>query len=216
MEWIGNLFEQYGYFVLFFGLFAESMALPFPGELAMAVSGHLSTLGISAIPFIIAFSYIGAIAGTTLTYYLGYKLGTPFFDKYGKYVFMNKDRIAKVSGWFDRYGDKLIFVSYFIPGLRHFTGYVSGILKVRPRTFFIYNFIGGLLWVIVYVSVGVLFGKHIETALHAISRYSTLAIIALAVAAAAFLLLKRHRAGIASRLRANGSRPLERSGETTK
>jgi membrane protein DedA with SNARE-associated domain len=79
MEWMNNLFEQYGYFVLFLGLFAESLALPFPGELAMAISGHLTNLGTFNIPFIIFYSYFGAIVGTTATYYLGYKLGTPFF-----------------------------------------------------------------------------------------------------------------------------------------
>lgn len=77
MEWLGNLFGQYGYFVLFFGLFAESLALPFPGELAMAISGHMNNLGSFSIPLIILCSYLGAIVGTTFTYYLGYKLGTP-------------------------------------------------------------------------------------------------------------------------------------------
>lgn len=50
MEWITHLFEQYGYYVLFLGLFAESLALPFPGELAMAISGHKAALGSFHIP----------------------------------------------------------------------------------------------------------------------------------------------------------------------
>lgn len=201
MEWMNNLFEQYGYFVLFLGLFAESLALPFPGELAMAISGHSTNLGTFNIPFIIFYSYFGAIVGTTATYYLGYKLGTPFFGKYGKFFFMNQKRLAKITKWFDKYGDKLILVSYFIPGLRHFTGYVSGIIKVRLRTFFFYNYLGGFLWVLTYVMIGKVFGQKIEQLLQIISQYSTVAIIVLVIGAGIGFLLKQNKAAIVSWIR---------------
>jgi membrane protein DedA with SNARE-associated domain len=201
MEWMNTLFEQYGYFVLFLGLFAESLALPFPGELAMAISGHLTNLGSFNILFIIFYSYFGAIVGTTVTYYLGYKLGTPFFDKYGKFFFMNQERLAKMTKWFDKYGDKLILVSYFIPGLRHFTGYVSGILKVRLRTFFFYNYMGGFLWVMTYVMIGKVFGQKIEQLLHIISQYTTVAIIVLVIGLVIGFLFKQNKTAIVSWIR---------------
>jgi hypothetical protein len=37
MVWINSLYEHYGFLVLFYGLLVESIALPFPGELAMAI-----------------------------------------------------------------------------------------------------------------------------------------------------------------------------------
>lgn len=193
MEWISQLFEQYGYFVLLAGLFTESLALPFPGELAMAISGHMSALGNMDIFAVILCSYLGAVSGTMVTYYLGYRLGTPFFVKYGKYVLLNEERIAAITKWFDRYGNKLLLVSYFIPGLRHFTGYVSGILRVRPGTFVAYNFTGGLAWVISYVMVGKLFGSKIEQLLHLISRYSMAAIIVVSIGAVAGFFVKRNK-----------------------
>ncbi|UUZ80213.1 DedA family protein [Paenibacillus sp. P26] len=201
MEWISSLFEQYGYYVLFLGLFAESLALPFPGELAMAISGHMSTLGSFHFPLIVLYSYLGAIIGTTVTYYLGYKLGIPFFEKYGRYFFMNQERIAKMMKWFERYGDKLILVSYFVPGPRHFTGYVSGILKVRLRTFFLYNYVGGLVWVLVYAMIGKLFGYRIEQLLHLISRYSAALVIVAAVIIVAVLVFKQKKAAVPNRSR---------------
>ncbi|CAG7633585.1 DedA family protein [Paenibacillus allorhizosphaerae] len=210
MESMSALFEQYGYFVLFIGLFAESLALPFPGELAMAISGHMVNYGSFNIFLVILCSYVGAIVGTTFTYYLGYKLGTPFFDQYGKYFFMNRERRAKVSGWFDKYGDKLILVSYFIPGLRHFTGYVSGILKVKQRTFFFYNYIGGFVWVLVYVSVGKVFGRNIEQLLHLISRYSGIAVAVIAVVLVIGLIVRQNKAALARRFLSRGSKALDR------
>ncbi|CAG7614196.1 hypothetical protein PAESOLCIP111_01685 [Paenibacillus solanacearum] len=210
MESMNALFEQYGYFVLFFGLFAESLALPFPGELAMAISGHMATYGSFHLSVIVLCSYVGAIAGTTLTYYLGYKLGTPFFDRYGKYMFMNRERREKISGWFNKYGDKLILVSYFIPGLRHFTGYVSGMLKVKRSTFFIYNYIGGLAWVMLYVSLGHVFGRNIEQLLHLISRYAGMAAAVAAAALVIGLIVRHNRAAIVRKLWPRGRKALER------
>ncbi|GIP28883.1 alkaline phosphatase [Paenibacillus sp. J23TS9] len=205
MEWMNNLFEQYGYLVLFLGLFSESLALPFPGELAMAISGHMSTLGNFHIPFIIFYSYIGAIIGTTITYFIGYRLGTPFLAQYGKYVLLNQARLAKVTEWFGKYGNKLILVSYFIPGLRHFTGYVSGVLKVPQRTFFALNYIGGLVWVLVYVSIGKIFGPDIEHLLHVASRYFAASMVILAILITVLVLLKKNKERIFSRLRGRSS-----------
>ncbi|UVI32818.1 DedA family protein [Paenibacillus spongiae] len=196
MEWISGLFEQYGYYVLFLGLFAESLALPFPGELAMAVSGHMSTLGNFRLPAIILISYIGAILGTVVTYYLGSKLGASLFERKGKFLFMNRQRLDKMTQWFDRYGTKLILVSYFIPGLRHFTGYTAGILQIRFRTLLLYNSIGGFVWVLGYVSIGHFFGIHIEQLLHQFSRYSLVAFIVIASSAAVILVLKRNKEAV--------------------
>ncbi|MGG1519301.1 DedA family protein [Paenibacillus oryzisoli] len=201
MEWISNLFEQYGYFVLIFGLFAESLALPFPGELAMAIAGHISSFGSLNILIIIFCSYFGAIAGTTVTYYLGYKLGTPFFEKHGRFFFLNQERIVKITKWFNKYGNKLILVSYFIPGLRHFTGYVSGILRVRLGTFLFFNFTGGIVWVLTYVMIGKIFGGQIEQMLHIVSKYAIAAIIVVVVGVVIGFYIKQNKQAIRDWLR---------------
>ncbi|WP_309274079.1 DedA family protein [Paenibacillus sp.] len=199
---MNNLFNQYGYLVLFVGLFSESLAIPFPGELAMAISGHMSSLGNFHIPLIIFYSYVGAIVGTTVTYYIGFKLGIPFLERYGKYVFLNQTRLAKVTSWFGKYGNKLILISYFVPGLRHFTGYVSGVLKVRLRTFIILDFIGGLVWVLAYVMIGKIFGPNIEQLLHVAAKYFTASMLILAAVVVLVVLFKKNKKRISGWIQA--------------
>ncbi|WP_442602340.1 DedA family protein [Paenibacillus sp. KN14-4R] len=201
MEWMSNLFEHYGYLVLILGLFAESIALPFPGELAMAISGHMTTVANMNIILIIVYSYAGAIIGTAITYVIGYKLGKPFFEKYGRFVFLNEERIVKLTQWFDRYGNKLILVSYFIPGLRHFTGYVSGILRVRVSTFFFYNSMGGFVWVMTYVMIGKIFGAQIEQLLHMVTKYSIVAIVVLVAGVVIGMYFKQNKQKIIAWIR---------------
>ncbi|GAA3408779.1 DedA family protein [Paenibacillus hodogayensis] len=193
MEWMNVLFEQYGYVLLFFGLFAESLALPFPGELAMAISGNMAYLGNSNIWLDMLFSFSGAVIGTMLTYWLGRRLGAPFFAKYGKYIFLKRERLDKLSSWFGKYGTKIILVSYFVPGLRHFTGYVSGIMNIRLGTFMLYNTASAVIWVAFYVSVGRLFGPQLEQLLHLASAYSWRAAALLIAGFALMLYIKKLR-----------------------
>lgn len=199
MEWMNALFEQYGYLLLFFGLFAESLALPFPGELAMAIAGHLAYFGNSNYWLDVMYAFLGATIGTTITYALGRKLGTPFIEKYGKYIFLNKQRFAMLADWFGKYGSKLLLISYFIPGFRHFTGYMSGVLRIRFRTFLLFNHFGALMWVIAYVSIGRLFGAQFEKLLHLISVYSRIAVTILVVVLTLVLFFKMRRARLAKK-----------------
>ncbi|MNH98036.1 hypothetical protein D3C73_507490 [compost metagenome] len=118
-------------------------------------------------------------------------MGPPFFKKYGRYLLLTEDRLNKITEWFGKYGNKIILVSYFIPGLRHFTGYVSGILHVRLRTFLLFSNLGAVVWVIMYVMVGHILGVHIERALHAVSKYSLLAVIGAALVIVCIVMIKK-------------------------
>ncbi|MFC4104279.1 DedA family protein [Paenibacillus xanthanilyticus] len=191
MEWMRQLFEQYGDFVLFGGLFLESLAVPFPGELAMAVGGYMSSLGTMSVFHVMLLSYLGAIIGTTLSYALGAKLGAPFFEKYGKYMLMHPKRINKIRSWMERYGSGVVLISHFIPGFRHFTGYVSGITGFRFRTFLLFNHTGAVAWVAGYVWLGRLLGKRMEDVLHVLEKFGFWALCGMAGLLAAFVLIKR-------------------------
>ena len=49
--------------------------------------------------------------------------------------------------WFDKYGYSLLFIGFFIPGVRHFTGYFVGIINLSFRRFAIIIYSGALFWV---------------------------------------------------------------------
>ena len=203
MEWIHRLFEHHGYLVLFLGLFSESLAAPFPGELAMAYSGYLAFLGQFQLVFVILYAFLGAAIGTTATYFIGQKMGIPFFAKYGKFIFLHPGRIEKITVWFEKYGDKILLISYFIPGFRHFTGYVSGIIRIRFRTFLIYNHTGALLWVTTYILIGRLLGQRFESIVPLITKYSLRVGCLIVLGIATFLLVRKYKRQMLAFAKAN-------------
>ncbi|QPQ32654.1 DedA family protein [Lysinibacillus sp. JNUCC 51] len=147
MEWIYELFQQYGYYVVLVGLLLEYIALPFPGEPTLVYAGYLVHTGDLNLLILIILSFIGTSVGMTIQYFLGNKLGMAFVQKYGKYVFLTQRKIDLTKTWFDKYGYFLLFIGFFIPGVRHFTGYFVGIINLSFRRFAIIIYSGALFWV---------------------------------------------------------------------
>ncbi len=127
--------EQYGYLALFAGLALELMALPLSGEALMSYAGYLVYQHRLSWAICLLASVLGAITGITLSYWLGRLLGAAFFDKYGHYVHLGPENMARTKLWMERYGNILLIVSYFIPGVRHLTGYFSGLTGMTFRKF---------------------------------------------------------------------------------
>ncbi|WP_409343552.1 DedA family protein [Paenibacillus sp. MBLB4367] len=190
MEMITHWFEQYGYGVLFFGLLLEYIALPFPGELVMGYSGFLVYNGQMSLILSLALAWLGTSLGMTVTYVIGHKLGYPFFEKYGHRFLLSPRKLEKTSKWFEKYGSKLLFFAFFIPGVRHFTGYLSGVLNIKFRTFALYCYTGALFWVVVFVGGGAMLGTKWELIHDWAAKYAVAIIIALIALAAAWLLYR--------------------------
>ena len=55
-----------------------------------------------------------------------------------------------------------MFLARFVAGLRVFGALVAGISRMRWRTFFFYNALGGTLWATAAVMVGYLLGGSLD------------------------------------------------------
>jgi len=190
MHHIEQLFHEYGYFVLFFGLLLEFIALPFPGETTMAYAGYLSYMGKLNWMILIVVAFLGTTIGMTITYFVGHAVGMPFIRKYGKWVLLSTAKIEKTEKWFGKYGNGLIFIGYFIPGVRHFTGYFAGIIRLPFRKFAIYAYTGALFWVIVFIWLGKFFGPQWNRIFKLVEHNAVYVAIGVLVLILIFLLIK--------------------------
>lgn len=158
MQSIKLLLEQYGYVVLFLSLLLEFIALPLPGQTLMSYCGYLVYREKLVWGVSILISALGTIVGITISYFIGKTLGITFFKKYGCYVHMGPKTLKKVSNWFEVYGNKLLLVSYFIPGVRHVTGYFYGITNISFKKFSVYAYTGAFLWSFIFITLGKILG----------------------------------------------------------
>ena len=185
--------DHFGYIVLFVALMLELIALPLPGELLMVYSGFLVFQGQLNWTLSILFTGIGACAGMTISYWVGNKLGTPFFEKYGRKFHMGRERIEKTSNWYSKYGNKLLFIAYFIPGVRHITGYFSGITRLSFRTYVLFAYSGAFLWTAVFITLGKILGPQWDQFHTLIKKYLLIGVVVAACALAMICIYKKYK-----------------------
>ncbi len=187
LRWIQLLFEEYGYLVLFIGLLLEFIALPFPGETTMAYAGYLSYLGSLHFGWLLITAFLGTTIGMTITYFIGLKAGLPFVNRFGKWIFLSPRKLTKTRKWFGKYGHSLVLIGYFIPGVRHFTGYFSGMNALPFRKFALYAYSGALFWVILFISLGKMFGPQWQVVFHLAEIYSLWIVAGITIIALIFI-----------------------------
>jgi membrane protein DedA with SNARE-associated domain len=153
-----DLFAQYGYWVVFFGVMLENAGLPVPGETILLAAGFASALGMFHLPLVMLIAATGAVIGDNIGYWVGHYYGRSVFEKFGRFVFLTPARLARMDAFFARHGSKTIFVARFITGLRVFAALFAGASRMPWRTFFLYNVSGAVVWAIVIGAIGHIFG----------------------------------------------------------
>jgi membrane protein DedA with SNARE-associated domain/membrane-associated phospholipid phosphatase len=193
---VGNItayVDQFGYLVLFFALLLELLAFPLPGELLMTYSGFLVYQEKLNWALSILMAGVGTSIGMTLSYWIGYKLGAPFFEKYGHRFHMGPERIEKTSRWFNKHGNKVLIIAYFIPGVRHITGYFSGITRLPFRTYALFAYSGAFLWVAIFITLGKILGPQWEQFHTSVKKYLIIASIIAAVILVVLYVYKKYK-----------------------
>lgn len=151
---------DYGSAALFFLLALGVVALPIPDETLMVTAGFLISRGKLPFVFTLLAAYLGAMCGISLSYVIGrYGGGSLLLKKYGHWIGMNEEKIRRTRRWFSRMGMWALFFGYFIPGIRHFTGYLVGTVRIRFNRFALFAFSGGALWASTFLGIGYFLGS---------------------------------------------------------
>ncbi len=178
VNWIESVVTQMGPWGIALLMAIESCNIPLPSEAILPFAGYLVTKGTFSIHTAAFFGAIGCVLGSIPSYYLGYFGGRKFIEKYGKYFLISKHDLEIADKWVDKYGDWSFFICRMLPVVRTFISLPAGILKARKRTFFLFTFIGSLIWSYLLVWVGVKVGQNTEALKHIWHKFDAVIIIA--------------------------------------
>lgn len=141
-----GLILKIGYVGIFILMALESMVTPVASELVMPFAGFLVYEGKLNMILVILAGTLGCVFGSLISYYIGYYGGIPLVLKFGKYLLLNKHDLELTQKFFKKYGEKTIFVSRFIPVVRHLISIPAGIGKMDLKKFVFFTFLGSLGW----------------------------------------------------------------------
>jgi membrane protein DedA with SNARE-associated domain len=188
---LAPLLDHWGYLAVGFLIFVEDFGVPAPGEtvlIAAAVYAGAGRLNIVAVGVV---GFVAAVLGDNIGYAIGRFGGRTLVLRFGRYVRLTEERLARAESFFARHGGKIVIVARFIEGLRQANGIIAGIARMHWLRFVAFNSLGAALWVATWTSVGYLAGNHIQAIYTEVSRY---ALYLLAVAGlAVIVLIIRHR-----------------------
>jgi len=171
MEGIFAWVAEHGYGALYLLLALGVVGLPIPDETLLVFTGYLIGRGTLNPVGAFAAAVAGAWTGISGSYLLGRTLGVGAVHRYGKYVHFTEARLATVHRWFDRIGHWMLFVGYYIAGVRHFTAVVAGMSRVGYPTFIAYAWSGGAVWVATFLTLGYFLGENWRQVAELVHRY---------------------------------------------
>lgn len=204
MDWLPDLetlsawLAQYGSLFLFLLLALGIIAFPVPEETLMLITGILIRKGTLPLVEASLAAWLGSVVGITGSYLIGQLAGIYVITSFGSWIGLTKERIDKAHIWFEKYGKWALFIGYFIPGIRHFTGLSAGAARLDFRQFMLFAYTGALFWVSLFISSGYFFG-HLGLELYekvevAVDEFFIAVVLGCAVAAVvAFYFYKRKK-----------------------
>ncbi len=155
-----NLIEATGYYGVFVLMVMESCLLPVPSEIVMPFAGYLVYVGGLDFLRVVVAGSLGNIAGSIISYCIGFLKGRSFLVKYGKYLLVTREHIEMADKWFERYGEKAVFIGRLLPVVRTVISLPAGITKMNQERFLIWTTIGVFPWCALLVYLGMILGAN--------------------------------------------------------
>jgi membrane protein DedA with SNARE-associated domain len=189
-----HLIDHFGYAGLFIAMTLANIGAPVGSEIvlpaagALVATGHLANLWIA-----IAIAVAAELFGQSIAYAVGRFGGRPFVDRFGKYVRFHHTQLERVDAFFVRYGKFAIFICRFIPVVRGVVGIPAGIGEMPLSAFYIWTFLGSLIFCGGLVLLGNALGSHAHEVVDTIRKYALLILGMAVVALIAFLLVQSRR-----------------------
>jgi len=148
-------------------IFAESGLLIgffLPGDSLLFTTGFLIQTGILSLDIHLAVIviFLAAVAGDSVGYTFGRRLGPRLFSKQDARLF-KQEYIQQAQAFYEKHGGKTIILARFIPIVRTFAPIVAGAGKMEYRRFLSFNLIGGFLWAAGVTYAGYFLGKVFES-----------------------------------------------------
>ena len=160
---LSQVISQYGtwtHLILFLIVFCETglVITPFlPGDSLLFAAGTFAALGALDVRLVIVLLIIAAVLGDTLNYWVGSYIGPRAFR--GNVRFLKQEYLERTHAFYEKHGGKTVILARFIPIIRTFAPFVAGVGAMSYPKFILYNVVGAVLWVVLFVLGGYFFGN---------------------------------------------------------
>jgi membrane protein DedA with SNARE-associated domain len=213
-----SLIGNHGIYAVF-GLMAIDAVLPAASELVMVYAGALAAgaftgqhvdlfgarISSHAWGFVVMAlaGTLGYLVGSIVGWAIGVYGGRPLLEQRGRWLHLSPQKLDRAERWFDRWDDLAVLIGRVTPVVRSFISIPAGIFRMPFWRYTVLTLIGSAIWAFALAGVGYGLGSSYER-FHRDFRFVDYAILAAAIALAAYLIVRWRRS---SRLSNRASDP---------
>lgn len=121
MDLLNNLvdvFGRSGYVAVFLALMLCGAGVPLPEDITLVAGGIITGLGYGDVHTMVLVGLAGVLVGDSTMFLLGRHFGARILRWRFVARLLTPERYAKVQEKFERYGNRMMFVARFLPGMR--------------------------------------------------------------------------------------------------
>lgn len=205
VKWLLDVMATLGYPAVFAALFLEGAWVPITSEIFLLTAGFLAFQGKMNFLAAALSGAAGFAVGCFVPFLLARYKGRAFLARWGRYVLVTPEDVARVERWFTRYGARIILLTRMIPVVRNAISFPAGLGKLRPARFFLLTIVGFGPWAVFITYAGMKLGANWDTILQLVDGLSAIGwvIVGGFVAMAIGFLVLRRRAVLRGKTRMN-------------
>jgi membrane protein DedA with SNARE-associated domain len=138
------------------------LGLPIPEDVSLIAAGYFAYKGVLNVHKALAVCFAAVLAGDTFAFFLGRWFGQRLLATSWMHRYFTPKRQRRVRAYFRKFGNRVVFVGRFAPGLRFSIFVSAGMLHLRPSVFLIYDSLAATISVPVLVYLAWFFGGQID------------------------------------------------------
>ena len=150
-----------GLYAVFLLMLVDAV-LPAASELVMVYGGALAAGAFAGHEVVLfgaeiespAWAYVAIAAAGTIGYLIGSVLGwsiglyggRPLVERRGRWLHLSPERLDRAERWFERHGDRAVFLGRITPVVRSFVSIPAGVFRAPLGLYSVLTLVGSGLW----------------------------------------------------------------------
>jgi len=166
------------------------LGMPIPEDLSLIAAGYFSYKGVLNVHKAFVVCWSAVLLGDTCAFLMGRWFGRRVLASRLARRYFTPRRQRRVRAYFRKFGNRVVFLGRFMPGLRFSIFFSGGMLHLRPSVFVIYDSLAAAISVPVLVYLAWFFGDKIDRVV-SYARHTEHGILIIVVVGAGILLIRR-------------------------
>lgn len=204
LDLLVRVFTDHGYLAVFVVLLISGFGIPIPEDISLVAGGIIAGLGYANVHAMVVVGLCGVLFGDTAMFLIGRHFGVRALKLRWVAHLLTPRRYARVQMKFSRYGNRLMFVARFLPGMRTAVYLTAGMTqRISFLRFILLDGLAALISVPIWVYLGFYGAENHEWLLGWVHRgESVVGFGALALVAGVAWIWWRRKGRVHARLRA--------------